>query len=133
MKYLKKTILFGISLTCLLASSCSSAPAAKSHSDNRDGLKHPPKNIIILIGDGCGFNHLEDGVLYENGQEGTQPYEDFPVRLAVSTYSIGGSYDPNQAWARWDYVKHGATDSAAAATAIATGVKTYDSAIGVDG
>jgi alkaline phosphatase len=41
-------------------------------------------------------------------------------------------YDPAAAWRDFDYVKWPYTDSAAAATAMATGVKTYSGAIGVD-
>ena len=41
-------------------------------------------------------------------------------------------YDPSRIWATFDAVKSDLTDLAAAATAMATGVKTYDAAIGVD-
>ena len=57
----------------------------------------------------------------------------FPVRLGVSTYPAGGGYDGAKAWSDFEYVKKGATDSAAAATALATGQKTYNGAIGVVG
>jgi alkaline phosphatase len=50
----------------------------------------------------------------------------------MSTFATGGGYDPNLAWEDFDYVKSGATDSAAAATALSTGLKTYSGAIGVD-
>jgi alkaline phosphatase len=50
----------------------------------------------------------------------------------MSTYSVGGAYDPQKAWSDFEYVTKGKTDSAAAATAMACGVKTYDGAIGVD-
>lgn len=89
------------------------------------------KNVIVMISDGCGYNQIVAASVYQYGETGTQVYEHFPFNYAMSTYSIG-SYDPNQAWTSFDYVKSGATDSAAAATAMSTGVKTYDAAIGVD-
>lgn len=45
-------------------------------------------------------------------------------------YSYG--YDSDSAWSEFDYVKSCSTDSAAAATAMSSGVKTYEGAIGVD-
>jgi alkaline phosphatase len=50
----------------------------------------------------------------------------------VTTYSYYCDYDPVLAWSDFEYVNSCYTDSAAAATALATGVKTYDGAIGVD-
>jgi alkaline phosphatase len=69
--------------------------------------------------------------LYQYGRLQGQVYEEFPVRLAMSTYLTGGSYDPNKAWMDFGHVKSGYTDSAAAATAMSCGVKTYKGAIGV--
>jgi alkaline phosphatase len=100
--------------------------------NNKNKLKHTPKNVIVMISDGCGYYHVDAASLYQYGQTGTQPYEDFPVVCAMSTYMIAGSYEPNLAWEYFNYVKQGYTDSAAAATAMSTGVKTYSSAIGVD-
>jgi alkaline phosphatase len=104
----------------------------KLHGDNRDTLKHLPKNVIILIADGGGFNHYRAADYYECNHVPCQPYEGFPVRLAMSTYPAGGKYDANAAWANFNYVETGYTDSAAEATAMATGVKTYSGAIDVD-
>ena len=92
----------------------------------------PPKNIIIMICDGCGYNHVDAASLYQFGKTGAQPYERFPVRLAMSTYPAGGSYEPKKAWSDFEYATDGKTDSAAAATAMAAGVKSYNGAIGVD-
>lgn len=91
-----------------------------------------PKNVILMIGDGNGYGQIAAAGAYQNGTIGSLPYEDFPVRLSMSTYPSGGSYDPLQAESSFRYVMEGATDSAAAATAMATGTKTYNSAIGVD-
>jgi alkaline phosphatase len=98
---------------------------------NRGGSKHAPKNIIVFIADGCGFYHVDAASLYQYGKTQSQLCEKFPVRLAMSTYLAGGSYDPNKAWASRGHVK-GGTDSAAAATAMSCGVKSYKGAIGVD-
>ncbi|MBN1766215.1 MAG: alkaline phosphatase [Sedimentisphaerales bacterium] len=100
--------------------------------NNRSGTKHAPKNIIIMISDGCGYNHVDATSLYEYGMTGMQVYEDFPVQLAMSTYMYGGSYDPEVAWTDFDYVNHGKTDSAAAATAMSAGLKTRSGYIGMD-
>lgn len=112
---------------------------------------HGPQNVIVLIGDGMGYNEIAEASLYESGvsykQVATDPttgevveipgtpsqvYESFPVQIDMQTFADGGSYDPQRAWTEFDYVKQGATDSAAAGTAMATGVKTYNGAVGVD-
>jgi len=95
--------------------------------------KHPrPLNIILMISDGCGYNCFDLASLYQHGRSGAQVYDSFPVRLAVSTHSASGTpYDPRKAWATFDFVLIDATDSAAAATALATGLKTRDDVIGL--
>jgi alkaline phosphatase len=99
-----------------------------------------PKNIIVMISDGCGYNQINVTSLYQYGKIESQTYDRFPVKLWVSTYSSRNlkvsepykeGYEPDKAWTWFDYVKSGATDSAASATAMATGFKTYNSAIGV--
>jgi len=99
---------------------------------NLSGSERPPKNVIILIADGGGFNHFKSADYYKCGRTPCQVYKNFPIRLAMSTYPVGGAYNPGAAWAGFDYVKKSCTDSAAAATAMAAGVKTYNEAIGVD-
>ncbi|MHB8765269.1 MAG: alkaline phosphatase, partial [Deferrisomatales bacterium] len=102
------------------------------------------RNVIVMISDGMGYNHLAAGDLYEAGKLGVQPFEKFPFRFGMSTHpgstsstpdcgaADPGPYDPEAAWTDFDYVKANATDSAAAATTMATGVKTYNNAIGKD-
>jgi alkaline phosphatase len=87
------------------------------------------QHVILLIADGCGFNHLK-AAEYLNGKK--QEYETWEVRFPMSTYPDGGGYDPHKMWNNFEYALFGATDSAAAATAMATGVKTRCWAIGVD-
>jgi alkaline phosphatase len=92
------------------------------------------KNIVVMISDGCGYNHVDAASFYEYGRTGAQVYERFDIGLGMSTYAAGQSYNPGRAWNYFGYVSATAsdTDSAAAATAMSTGVKTYKGAVGVD-
>jgi alkaline phosphatase len=93
------------------------------------GLAAMPRNVILMIGDGQGYNTIQAAAYFK----GSPPvYEAFPVRYGVSTYPHGGGYDPQAAWGNFAYVKSGAVDSAAAATAMATGVKTHNGAISMN-
>jgi alkaline phosphatase len=91
-----------------------------------------PKNMILCVSDGCGYGHVDAASLFQHGRTGTQVYEAFPVRLAMATFMYGGSYEPEKAWRDFWYVTKGATESAAAATAMSTGHKTFSGAVGVD-
>ncbi len=87
----------------------------------------PAKNIILMISDGQGFGTVMAADYY-NGSPAA--YESFPVKYFVTTYSSLGSYDPEKAWQRFDSPKSNPTDSAAAATAMATGVKAVPLTVG---
>ncbi|MCJ1706499.1 alkaline phosphatase [Microbacterium sp. VKM Ac-2923] len=110
-----------------------------------------PQNVIVLISDGAGYNQFDAARLYDSGTSyqqvevapnsgaatkvpGTKSevYDDFPVQLAQSHYSAGGraAYTPEQAWGDFSWVASGATDSAAAGTALGTGVKTTNGTLG---
>lgn len=65
------------------------------------------QNIVLLIGDGMGFEQVRAAGMYANGSAGSLSFESFPYQGSVSTLSVLG----------------GTTDSAAAATAMATGDK----------
>lgn len=94
--------------------------------------KAGPKNVIVMVGDGMGFNQMEAASLYVYGESQAQPYWDFQV-LACTTYSASGKgYDPEKAAKDFSYVLKDATDSAAGATTLSSGVKTTNKAIGVD-
>lgn len=84
-----------------------------------------PKNIILFIPDGMGTNDIKAYRQYKNG--GFDPY----LPLTVMDHYLVGSMSttPNN-----DVEGGGSsvTDSAAAGTAMACGVKTYSGAIGVD-
>ena len=99
-----------------------------------------PKNIILMIGDGMGPDSVYAAGAYTFGNDyhlfgGKEmlTMETLRNHLYVTTFSSEGhGYDFDWTGGNWDYVKTRATDSAAAATALATGVKTYDAAIGVN-
>ncbi|MBU0473663.1 MAG: alkaline phosphatase [Bacteroidetes bacterium] len=92
-----------------------------------------PKNIIIFIGDGMGYNHVDATSYYEYGELGLQVYESFPIKLGMSTFMVGGEvYKPDSAWTNFKYILKKPTDSAASGTALATGTKTYKARLSVD-
>jgi alkaline phosphatase len=97
------------------------------------GVEDPkPVYVIVMVADGTGFNHFEAASLYRTGKREGLSFQKFPVRLAASTYPRGGAYDPaSAATGGFDYTKRGATDSAAAATALATGFKTANGWLGM--
>ena len=70
------------------------------------------KNVIYLIGDGMGFEHLEK-TKREKG-----------VSLAMDTFPVNGS-------SRTRSFSNDVTDSAVGGTALSTGVRTRTSAVGV--
>ena len=79
------------------------------------------KYIILMIADGQGPNHIEA----TNAYTGTTPdYQSQWARYWRSTFPYGGSYDTTQAWTNFNYVLGGATDSAASASALYSGIKT---------
>ncbi len=94
--------------------------------------KTTPKNIIVFIADGCGYNQIAAAELFQFGQTGKAVFQSFPVRFSMSTFPVDGTYDPQQAWRRFDYVLQKPTDSAASATALATGTKTKNGILGMD-
>jgi alkaline phosphatase len=91
------------------------------------------KNIILMISDGCGYNHVAATSMFQHGMPDGQIYHAFPVQYGVSTYSLDSPvYDPAAAWRHFDYVLTKPTDSAASGTAIACGIKTNNGKLGVD-
>jgi alkaline phosphatase len=97
-----------------------------------DAGEAKPTYVIVMIADGVGFNHFEAASLYRTGKRDGLPFQKFPVSLAASTYPRGGGYDHSTAATNgYGNGKHGATDSAAAATALATGFKTANGWLGM--
>lgn len=87
----------------LLAASLAAAEAPPSQ----------PRNVVLVIGDGMGLSHLTAGLVSAGGH---LAIEGFPVVGLSKTSSADNLV----------------TDSAAAATAMACGVKTRNGSIGVD-
>lgn len=90
-----------------------------------------PRAIILMIGDGYGFNHLKASAFYGEGFYPSDMIAQFDIALAVSTWPANGSYDPELAWSDFAYPPRSPTDSAAAATALATGYKTTNGKVSV--
>jgi alkaline phosphatase len=74
------------------------------------------KNVIVFIGDGMGVGQLAAARIHFVGPDGRLNIERMPVTGLVATHSVGNLL----------------TDSAAGATALATGVKTHNKMVGVD-
>jgi alkaline phosphatase len=115
-----------------------------------------PTSVIVMVGDGMGFAQQDLATLWRDGTSagevtigadgkptvvprgpGTLAMQQLDVQVAMSTYPVRDGiepdgYDPELAWSDPDWVAAGASDSAAAATALATGVKTADGMVGVD-
>lgn len=111
------------------------------------------KNVFVMISDGASFGAWDAADLYTKGSTTASSYfgpeykkylsSTFPLNM--SSKPTGGNvqevtYDPAKAWDStpsgdshyfngYKYLKQNATDSAAAATAMATGQKTYNNAI----
>ncbi|MEI7832363.1 MAG: alkaline phosphatase [bacterium] len=97
-----------------------------------------PRNVILMIGDGMGPDIVAAAGAYKYGADyykfgGTKKLtmETLDKHFYMTTFCAGGSYD--YTWKNGDreYPKSNPTDSGAAGTALASGVKTYDGAIGV--
>jgi alkaline phosphatase len=69
------------------------------------------KNVILMIGDGMGFEQVKAASLYAYGEEGKLPFEKY-YRGEVTTHSADSYLNNDHA-----------TDSASSATAMATGQK----------
>ena len=61
-----------------------------------------PRNIIVMISDGCGYNHVDAASIYQHGTTGAQVYHQFPIQFGMSTYMSGGRYDPERAWSQFN-------------------------------
>lgn len=72
-----------------------------------------PTNVVLFIGDGMGAEQVRAAGMYAHGVEETLSFEAFPYRAELTTCSADSSV----------------TDSAAAATAMATGVKVNNGVI----
>ncbi|RUO48847.1 alkaline phosphatase [Pseudidiomarina aquimaris] len=111
---------FVLSVLSLALAACSQTPTETSAPEEIAKVTSDrAPNIIYLIGDGTGFEFIS-AYRYAHstlGQEPIEtPFDDMLVGAATT-------YPDDDTWV---------TDSAASATALATGVKSYNGAIGVD-
>ncbi|MFF1385638.1 alkaline phosphatase [Arthrobacter sp. NPDC058288] len=94
-----------------------------------DGNNGRTKNVIYLVGDGMGRTHVTAARERFYGAGGKLVMETLPAQGYVSTYAVEkNSGQPGEA----GFTPYAVTDSASAATAWASGVKTYNAALGVD-
>lgn len=95
----------------------SSFDSGSSESSNEEAVSSEIKNVILIIGDGMGSEHIAAGELYYEKDYAFNEWQG----VRVNTNSFDGS-------------KHATpiTDSAASATALATGTLTQNYYIGVD-
>lgn len=103
------------------------------------------KNLILMVGDGMGFNSDIAGTYYRFGTAQSQRYHKFRL-LASATFSIKAAdfdeekeigYDPKVFWSglcggQGINDRTATTDSAASGTALNWGRKTFNSRIGTD-
>src|SRR5699024_1727525 len=98
---------------------------SKDSNQNADvaymGNTKNPKNVIFLVGDGMGASYNSADLYFADNAD-TNEME----QTGFDKYLVGSQRtDPNDP-------KEDATDSAADATALGSGQKTYSGAIGVD-
>jgi alkaline phosphatase len=105
-----------ILVTCLVViflGACDSKPSLEIPSTNKVQFAEKPKNIILLIGDGMGLTQVSTAI-YSKTQKTN--FERFPVIGFQKTHAKDNLV----------------TDSAAGATAMACGIKTYRNGVGVN-
>jgi alkaline phosphatase len=130
---MKTYILLSLTLTFAILNSSCSQTADESNT---------PKNVIIFIGDGMGYNHVDATSIYFFGETGKLIFEGPEwLKVAQATYPAivktepeqvyATGYNPRAAWSDTAYLKKDYTDSGAAGTALSTGLKTYKGAIGL--
>lgn len=101
-----------IFLISVILISCNCKKELTANSDVKVSKETKPKNVILLIGDGMGLSEVSASLFYN---ENPTNFERFSVVGLIKTSSSS------------DLV----TDSAAGATAFASGIKTYNGAVGV--
>lgn len=145
----RRRVLAGCAVAALTLTPAVSTTAAAAPTDG-------PKNVILLISDGGGFNQFDSTNFYRQGTgayqvttdadgnvvpdpantTGAEVYmQDDWTQLAMSHYSQttidgGFTYVDTNAWGDFDWVNNKPTDSAAAGTAMSTGFKTTNGILG---
>ena len=104
-------IIFSISFSLFLVPVISRISAEDSLFAENNNL-----NVILLIGDGMGFEHVQIAEWVELGTSGSFDFRNLTSSASMTTYSADNAV----------------TDSAASATAMACGIKTDNGYLGVD-
>ena len=121
-------------ITALVATAvvAGTAGAASAHDDARDNSpdnRNRAANVIYLLGDGMGRTHVTAARERYYGTDGKLAMETLPSQGFISTYAVEKlSGQPGSK----TFHPNAVTDSASAATAWSSGVKTYNAALGVD-
>lgn len=127
----------------MLLSAISACQTDNSQTNNKENQLPAPKNVILFIGDGMGFNHVLATNYYVYGEANAEVYEQADwLKLAAATYPAvtrirdndtiySDGYSPRLAWTDSEYLDAGYTGSAESATAISTGKKTFRTSIGI--
>jgi len=102
-------VLFVLAITLHLPGCAADSPPLPGGSPART-------NVVLLIGDGMGFEQVRAAGIWAHGREGTLSFEQLPHQGRVTTQAALGE----------------TTDSAAAATAMATGTKVGVGVISVE-
>ncbi|CAI9404632.1 alkaline phosphatase [Nocardioides sp. T2.26MG-1] len=122
------TALLALAVASTVLGSLGVASATDARDEAKPG-KNDIKNVIYLLGDGMGRTHVTAARERYYGADGELVMESLPAVGQVSTYAVQpGSGQPGAA----DFAPNYVTDSASAATAWSSGVKTYNAALGVD-
>lgn len=117
---MKKSIL---AISLFVLTSCTATKTATKANALPSSQLAGPKNTVLVIVDGMGFEHVLAARIY-NGQRPLN-YERFTCTSKVSTCPFEGADENGQCIANSKHI----TDSAAAATAIATGIKVSNGSI----
>ena len=117
-------------ITALVATAMVAATAGvASAQGDPGGNQGRAKNVIYLLGDGMGRTHVTAARERYYGTDGKLTMETLPSQGFISTYSVEKlSGQPGST----NFHPNPVTDSASAATAWSSGVKTYNAALGVD-
>ena len=106
----------GAVAVCLLLLSAFPCNGESGASDPAPVQSGTANNVILFIGDGMGFEQVKAAGMVASGESGTLSFESFPHNGSISTNDAEGR----------------TTDSAAAATAMATGVKVRNGVIAME-
>ncbi|MBI2892440.1 MAG: alkaline phosphatase [Deltaproteobacteria bacterium] len=108
-------------IAACLSAACEPPPDAAADgsvaadaADRADGGARARRIVILLIGDGMGRGQIDAASLYRQGATGRLHLQSLPVHAEVVTGNLSGI-----------------TDSAAAATALATGELTWNGSLGI--